>query len=133
MKVLLIKLTNIHDASQWQQAVVGKLGLGEALSLEICQQLAGRDQLGSVQISPEAVLPHLVHDQLADSYFIVSQLNEPISYGKINHITTGIFVLSRPEDSEISSAIDHLIDESVISSLCDPHLSLRQLRELLSR
>ena len=78
MKVLLIKLTNIHDASQWQQAVVGKLGLGEALSLEICQQLAGRDQLGSVQISPEAVLPHLVNDQLADSYFIVSQLNEPI-------------------------------------------------------
>lgn len=132
MKILLTKLTNIQNDRQWREAVVGQLALHDQLSQQIQQQLAERDHLGSVQIAEQAVLPHIVNHQLTDSYFIVSQLDAPISYGDANHITTGIFILSRPEDPEISSAVDHLIDESVIMSLCNPQLNLEQLRGLLS-
>lgn len=132
MKKVLTKLTTINSYHDWLSATVNALELSSALPNELLTQLQQRDYLGSVQIAEHVIMPHIVNQSLPDSWLIVSQLDRPVRYMTSNSITTGIFVLSRPADSSVTDAVDHLTDESVIRALQDPQLSQRQLQGLFS-
>lgn len=133
MKIMLTKLTTINSYDDWLSVTVNNLALPRELSTELLAQLQQRDRLGSVQIAEHVIMPHVVNQTLPESWLIISQLAQPVSYTTTDDITTGIYIFSRPEDSSISDAIDHLTDESVIKALQDPQLSARQLKGLLVR
>lgn len=133
MKIMLTKLTAISSYADWLNVTVNSLTLSRELSNELLTQLQQRDQLGSVQIAEHVIMPHVVNRNLPESWLIISQLARPVKYVTTDDITTGIYIFSRPEDSSISNAIDHLTDESVINALQDPQLSKQRLEELLAR
>lgn len=133
MKIMLTKLTVISSYADWLNMTVNSLTLSRELSNELLTQLQQRDQLGSVQIAEHVIMPHVVNRNLPESWLIVSQLARPVKYVTTDDITTGIYIFSRPEDSSISNAIDHLTGESVINALQDPQLSKQRLEELLAR
>lgn len=132
MKIMLTKPRDVHDYRDWLTQTVHALGLSQDLNAKLVAQLCQRDQLGSVQIAEQVVMPHVVCDALPDSWLVVSQLPLPIRYLKIANITTGIYIFARPHDSSVSQAIDCLTDEDVITALRNPQLSVRQLTELFS-
>lgn len=132
MKIVLTKLTTINSYRDWLTATVNTLELSSALQNELLTQLQQRDHLGSVQIAEHVIMPHIVDQSLPDSWLIVSQLDRPVRYMTADSITTGIFILSRPADSSVADAVDHLTDESVIKALQDPQLLQQQLQGLFS-
>lgn len=132
MKVVLTKLTAINSYHDWLTATLNTLELSQTLRNELLTQLQQRDHLGSVQIEEHVVMPHIVNQSLPESWLVVSQLSRPVRYMTTDSITTGIFILSRPADSSVADAVDHLTDESVIKTLQDPQLSQQQLKELFS-
>lgn len=130
MKIILTKATTINSYNDWLNVVVKKLSLSSDLSTEVLKQLQHRDQLGSVQIAQHMIMPHIINQALPESWLIVSQLARPIKYLTTDGITTGVYIFSRPADSSVSNAIDHLTDDEVIKALQDPQLSQQQLEEL---
>lgn len=132
MKITLMKLNNIANYDEWLKVTIDSLSLSRELSANVLLLLQQRDQLGSVQIDENVIMPHVVYDRLPNSRLIVSQLSEPIHYRATKDITTGIYIFSRPDDSSISKAVDCLTDESVIQALQNSELSNQQLLKLFS-
>ena len=132
MKITLMKLDNITNYDEWLKVTIDSLSLSRELSANVLLLLQQRDQLGSVQIDENVIMPHVVYDRLPNSRLIVSQLSEPIHYRATKDITTGIYIFSRPDDSSISKAVDCLTDESVIQALQNSELSNQQLLKLFS-
>lgn len=132
MKITLMKLNNIANYDEWLKVTIDSLSLSRELSANVLLLLQQRDQLGSVQIDENVIMPHVVYDRLPNSRLIVSQLSEPIHYRATKDITTGIYFFSRPDDSSISKAVDCLTDESVIQALQNSELSNQQLLKLFS-
>ena len=132
MKITLMKLDNITNYDEWLKVTIDSLSLSRELSANVLLLLQQRDQLGSVQIDENVIMPHVVYDRLPNSWLIVSQLSEPIHYRATKDITTGIYIFSRPDDSSISKAVDCLTDESVIQALQNSELSNQQLLKLFS-
>ena len=78
MKIMLTKPRDVHDYRDWLTQTVHVLGLSQDLNAQLVAQLRQRDQLGSVQIAEQVVMPHVVCDALPDSWLVVSQLPLPI-------------------------------------------------------
>lgn len=133
MKIVLTKQNDVVDYHNWLKKTIMTLNVSDMISSKLLKQLLDRDQLGSVQIDEHVVMPHVVTDQLPESWIIVSQLNKPIIYENVDGITTGIYIFSRPNDSQVSDVVERLADESVIDTLQDSQLSYQQLEKLLVR
>ena len=131
MNIMLIKLMDVKNYSDWRKLIIQKLMLSDELSANLLVQLQERDRLGSIQVDEHVIMPHVVSNKLPKSWLIISQVDKPIKYGKSNDITTGIYIFSRPKDSSISSSVDCLTDEWVMNALQNPKLSYQQLMDLL--
>ena len=131
MNIMLIKLMDVKNYSDWRKLIIQKLMLSDELSANLLVQLQERDRLGSIQVDEHVIMPHVVSNKLPKSWLIISQVDKPIKYGKSNDITSGIYIFSRPKDSSISSSVDCLTDESVMNALQNPKLSYQQLMDLL--
>lgn len=132
MKIKLMKFNDVSSYQDWLQRTVASLQLGEQLQQTVINQITQRDRLGSTQISPNTVMPHVVNSNLPESMVIVSQLLYPVQYGDVDGITTGIYILSCPKDSSIDGIVNRLADESVIDALQNHDLTNDQIMTLLS-
>lgn len=133
MKIVLTKQNDVVDYHNWLKKTIMTLNVSDMISSKLLEQLLDRDRLGSVQIAEHVVMPHVVSDQLPESWIIVSQLDKPIIYNNVRGITTGIYIFSLPNDSRVSDVVERLADESVVDSLQDSQLSQQQLEKILVR
>lgn len=132
MKIVLTKLNDVTNCRQWFQQTVAVLTVEQSLKSKLLDQLTERESLGSVQIAEYVILPHVVNDELTESWLIISKLRQPVKYREAS-ILTGIYIFSRPNDSLVDNAINQLTDESVIKALQKDDLDQKQVINLLGR
>ena len=91
----------------------------------ILEGLYAREELGSIQIAEQVVLPHVESSHISQSHIILIRLDQPIRW---NDQLTGIQLIitialkedeERAVKQEISNFVKKLADEQIIAQLLD--------------